>query len=78
MRRVSDGGTAIAIEVWEMPSLELGSFIATIPSPLALGKIELSNSEWVTGFVCESYGLESGADITEFGGWRAWLASLSR
>ncbi len=74
MRRVSDGGTAIAIEVWEMPSLELGSFITTIPSPLALGKIELSNGEWVTGFVCESYGLESGADITEFGGWRAWLA----
>lgn len=73
MRRVSDGGTAIAIEVWEMPSLELGSFITTIPSPLALGKIELSNGEWVTGFVCESYGLESGTDITEFGGWRAWL-----
>jgi allophanate hydrolase len=29
----------------------------------------------VTGFVCEGYGLEGGTDITEFGGWRAWLAS---
>jgi allophanate hydrolase len=75
MWRVSDGGTAIAIEVWEMPSLELGSFIATIPSPLALGKVELANGAWVTGFLCESYRLESGAEITGFGGWRAWLAS---
>jgi allophanate hydrolase len=71
---VPDRGAAIAIEIWEMASRELGSFMATIPSPLALGKIELSNGEWVTGFVCESYGLESGTDITEFGGWRAWLA----
>jgi allophanate hydrolase len=50
MRRVAHGGTAIAIEVWEMPSLELGSFITTIPSPLALGKVELANGAWVTGF----------------------------
>ena len=75
MWRVSDGGAAIAIEVWEMPSLELGSFITTIPSPLALGKVELMDGTWVTGFVCEPCGLESGVDITGFGGWRAWLAS---
>jgi allophanate hydrolase len=78
MARVSDGGTAIAIEVWEMPSLELGSFIETIPSPLALGKVELANGAWVTGFVCEFYGLETGTDITEFGGWRAWLANQNQ
>ena len=75
MWRVPDGGAAIAVEVWEMPSLELGSFIATIPSPLGLGKVELANGTWVTGFVCEPYGVESGVDISEFGGWRAWLAS---
>jgi allophanate hydrolase len=75
MWRVSDGGAAIAIEVWEMPSLELGSFLAAIPSPLALGKVELANGAWVTGFLCESYRQEAGVDITEMGGWRAWLAS---
>ncbi|CAN7219744.1 allophanate hydrolase [Paraburkholderia terricola] len=74
MWRVSDGGRAIAVEVWEMLSLELGSFVASIPSPLALGKVELANGEWVTGFVCESFGVDSGTDITGFGGWRAWLA----
>jgi len=74
MWRVPDGGAAIAVEVWEMPSLELGSFIATIPSPLGLGKVELADRTWVTGFVCEPYGVESAVDISEFGGWRAWLA----
>jgi allophanate hydrolase len=73
--RVSDHGTAIAVEVWDMPSLELGSFVATIPAPLALGKVELANGEWATGFVCEPVGLESAVDVTESGGWRAWLAS---
>lgn len=78
MSRVVEGGAAIAIEVWEMPSLELGSFITTIPSPLALGKVELLDGTWVTGFVCEGYGIESASDITEFGGWRAWLDRESR
>jgi allophanate hydrolase len=75
MWRVAEGGTAIAIEVWEMPSLELGSFITTIPSPLALGKVELMDGTWVTGFVCEPCGLASAVDITESGDWRAWLAT---
>jgi allophanate hydrolase len=75
LSRVPGRGAAIEVEVWEMPSLELGSFVTTIPAPLALGKVELASGEWVTGFVCEGYGLECGADITEFGGWRAWLSS---
>jgi allophanate hydrolase len=77
MRRVSHGGVAIAVEVWEMPSLELGSFIAQIPSPLALGKVELATGQWETGFVCEPCALESAMDITQFGGWRRWLSSAS-
>ncbi|MBB5507124.1 allophanate hydrolase [Paraburkholderia atlantica] len=73
--RVAEGGARIAIEVWEMPSAEFGSFIATVPSPLVLGKVELQDGSWVTGFLCEAYGVQSGTDISEFGGWRAWLAS---
>ncbi|MGF6876655.1 allophanate hydrolase [Paraburkholderia sp. MM5477-R1] len=73
--RVTDGGAKIAVEVWEMPSAEFGSFISTVPSPLVLGKVELVDGSWVTGFLCEPYGVQSGTDISEFGGWRAWLAS---
>ncbi|KXU90384.1 allophanate hydrolase [Paraburkholderia monticola] len=73
--RVTDGGANIAVEVWEIPSAEFGSFIATVPSPLVLGKVELVDGSWVTGFLCEPYGVQSATDISGFGGWRAWLAS---
>lgn len=74
MERVARDGAAIAVEVWELPSAELGSFLSGIPAPLALGKVELADGSWETGFVCEGYGLEGATDITRFGGWRAWLA----
>ncbi|CAH2899035.1 MAG: Allophanate hydrolase (EC [uncultured Paraburkholderia sp.] len=72
--RVADGGVKLEVEVWKMPASEFGSLIATVPSPLALGKIELADGSWVTGFLCEPYGVQAGTDISEFGGWRAWLA----
>ncbi|AQH02341.1 allophanate hydrolase [Burkholderia sp. KK1] len=75
--RVDSGGAEIAVEVWEMPSSEFGSFIATVPSPLALGKIELGDGSWITGFLCEPYGVQSGEDISALGGWRAWLAQAA-
>jgi allophanate hydrolase len=75
MVRVAEGGRAIAVEVWALPSSELGSFLAGIPAPLGLGKVELEQGQWLTGFICENNGLEGATDITEYGGWRAWLAS---
>ena len=74
MWRVTEGGASIAVEVWEMPAAEFGSFIATIASPLVLGKVELADGSWVSGFLCEPYGVQSGTDISGFGGWRNWLA----
>jgi allophanate hydrolase len=77
MWRVEEGGVGIAVEVWDMPSAEFGSFAATVASPLALGKVELSDGAWATGFLCEPYGVQSGEEISEFGGWRAWLRRSS-
>lgn len=76
MVRVAQGGVAIAVEVWQLPSAELGSFLNAIPAPLGLGKVELADGRWETGFICEGYGLQGATDISEWGGWRAWLASL--
>ncbi len=73
MVRVATGGVEIAVEVWQLPSAELGSFLNGIPAPLGLGKVELRDGRWETGFICEGYGLEGAADISEWGGWRAWL-----
>lgn len=75
MVRVAEGGSAIEVEVWEVPSSELGSFLTGIPAPLGLGKVQLADGRWETGFICEPYGLEGAEDISHLGGWRAWLAS---
>ncbi|MCF5706356.1 allophanate hydrolase [Pseudomonas syringae] len=73
MVRVAEGGVTIAVEVWELPSAELGSFLTGIPAPLGLGKVQLADGRWETGFICEAYGLEGARDISELGGWRAYL-----
>jgi allophanate hydrolase len=77
MVRVKDGGVAIAVEVWELPSSELGSFLTGIPAPLGLGKVQLADGRWESGFICEPYGLEGALDISHLGGWRAYLETRS-
>ncbi|MBD1553716.1 allophanate hydrolase [Pseudomonas typographi] len=77
MVRVGAAGVAIEVEVWELPSQELGSLLGEIPAPLGLGKVELSDGRWETGFICDGWGLEGAEDISRFGGWRAWLARES-
>ncbi|WP_417792386.1 allophanate hydrolase [Stutzerimonas xanthomarina] len=77
MVRVDRGGVAIEVEVWEIPSSELDSFLTGIPSPLGLGKVQLTDGRWETGFICEPYGLDGAQDISEFGGWRAYMNSRS-
>jgi allophanate hydrolase len=77
MLRVTQGGRAIAVEVWELPSSEVGSFLTGIPAPLGLGKVQLADGRWETGFICEPCGIEGAVNISHFGGWRAFLSSLS-
>ena len=73
MVRVDQGGGAIEVEVWELPSRELGSFLTGIPAPLGLGKVQLADGSWETGFICEPCGLAEAIDITDYGGWKAYL-----
>lgn len=70
-------GSAIEVEVWEMPAREFGSFVAGIPAPLGIGTITLAGGEQVQGFVCEQYAVKDAADISHFGGWRAYLKQKS-
>lgn len=71
-------GNAIEVEVWELPMSAFGSFVDGVPPPLAIGTVELADGESVKGFVCESYGVANGADITELGGWRRYLEESIR
>jgi allophanate hydrolase len=75
--RVADGGGAVKLEVWSLPKGALGHFVSGIPAPLGIGTIALEDGSTVQGFVCESYATAGARDITSFGGWRAYLKSLS-
>jgi len=74
--RVGEGGVSIALEVYEIPLTQLGSFLTLVPHPLGLGKIELLNGEWVSGFICEPIAELGARDISEFGSWKKYLATL--
>ena len=76
--KVVQGGAAIEVEVWSVPSESFGSFVAGIPAPLGIGKIELENGALVSGFLCESYALAGAEDITSLGGWRPYIAREKR
>jgi allophanate hydrolase len=71
--RVPSGGAAIEIEVWGLPAEHLGSFVAGIPAPLGIGKVELKDGSVVPGFICEGFAASGAADITHLGGWRAYI-----
>lgn len=76
MVRVAEGGHAIDMEIWAIPVASFGSFVAGIPAPLGIGKVQLADERWVCGFVCESAGVGPGAiDISAVGSWRRYLAS---
>ena len=53
----------------------LGDFLLGIPHPLGLGKVELFDGRWETGFICEAYSVANAKDINHLGGWRAYLNS---
>lgn len=76
LARVSEGGKAIEVEVWALPSAELGGFLKTIAPPLAIGSVELVDDRWVNGFVGDTSMTDGAKEITEFGGWRSYVQSL--
>ena len=68
-------GHAIALEVWRIPSGNIGALLATIPAPLGLGTIRLTDGTTPKGFLVEAEGAVGAEDISQFGGWRGYLAA---
>jgi allophanate hydrolase len=73
--RVDEGGAPIAVEIWALSPAAFGTFVSKIPPPLCIGSLELADGSRVSGFLAEPHALAGAADITSFGGWRAYLAS---
>ena len=75
--RVGEGdGHAIEAEIWALDPAAFGALVAGIPAPLGIGTVRLSGGSSVKGFLVEPEGLAGALDISNFGGWRAYLASL--
>ncbi len=73
--RVDSGkGAAIEIEVWVLPVEAFGRFVTAVPPPLSIGTIKLSDGRGVKGFLLEAAATAGARDISNFGGWRNFLA----
>ncbi|MEV7400671.1 allophanate hydrolase [Streptomyces sp. NPDC091267] len=70
--RTDEGGAAIETELWELPAEGLGALAASLPHPMTLGRLDLSDGTTATGFLCEPYAVQGSKDITEHGGWRTY------
>jgi allophanate hydrolase len=70
-------GIGIEVEVWSFDADAFGRFIARIPAPLSIGKIRLVDGSQTSGFLCDVSALDGAPEISAFGGWRKYLASLA-
>jgi hypothetical protein len=75
MMRVPDGGVAIALEIWAVPPAGLSEILMQEPPGLCIGKIVLANREVVLGVLSEPFLCRNQLEISQWGGWRAYIAS---
>lgn len=73
----AETGSSIEVELWDVPMGCFGSFVAEIRPPVEIGNVAVTGGRVVKGFICEPYGIAGAQDISAFGGWRAYRASLA-
>ena len=78
MIRVASGGVSVAVEVWAVPPDGLAQILLQEPPGLCMGKVRLSNGEDVLGVLGEPLLCEGQREITQHGGWRAYIASKKK
>jgi allophanate hydrolase len=74
--RVPDGaaGAALLGHRWLLSPAALGRFLAALPVPMQLGKVEFDDGTWRTAFGCDG-AAATGADISAYGSWPAAIAA---
>ena len=75
MIKVRGDGVAIAVEVWQVPLAGLGVILSQEPPGLAIGKVMLQDGEEVLGVIGEPLTVEGKREISQYGGWRAYMES---
>ena len=75
MLRVTTGGRAIAVEIWDIPAAGLADVLMNEPVGLCIGKVALEDGSATLGVLGEPALCETQREITHFGGWRAYVAA---
>jgi len=75
LRTEKGAGSAIKTEIWALEASAFGAFVARIPGPLGIGTLQFSDGSQAKGFLVEAVATEGARDISEFGGWRAYLSA---
>jgi hypothetical protein len=76
MQRVRIGGAALVVEIWRISPGGLASVLLKEPPGLSIGKVKLADGAEVLGVLGEAILCEGQPEITHFGGWRAYIATL--
>lgn len=67
---------SVAVEVWQVPAAGLASVLMKEPEGLSVGKVTLSDGEVVLGVIGEPELVRGQQEISSYGGWRSYIASL--
>jgi allophanate hydrolase len=76
--RVETGvGATIEVEVWALTTEAFGTFVANVPPPMSIGTVRLADGSTVKGFLVEPQATVGARDISQYGGWRAFLTDAA-
>jgi len=75
MQRTPGAGVSVALELWAVPLAGLASILQNEPPGLAIGKVVLKDGSIVLGVLGEPFLCEGQREISQHGGWRAYMAS---
>lgn len=73
VRTAPGQGAPIAGELYRLSEAGLGRFLAGLPAPMALTRIELGDGRAVVGFTATHDATDTATDITEYRGWMNYL-----
>ncbi|MGW4243879.1 allophanate hydrolase [Nocardia sp. NPDC004722] len=75
VRTEPGAGAPISGELYRLSPAALGGFLAALPAPMALTAVDLADGRTVVGFTATHDATATALDITEHGGWTAYLRS---
>jgi allophanate hydrolase len=73
LRIAANGGASIKAEIWALAPAAFGQFVANIPAPLGVGTLNFTDGTSAKGFLVEAEAAKGARDVSEFGGWRAFV-----